>query len=84
MNGVAVFQLDGHRLRVHRWRCHENSNEGGRKSAKGRHQLKKPFDCNQKPMASSGPKPAISRVIFNRSGETCFLFCRSGMGQWDI
>ena len=38
-------------------------------------QLKNPLDCRNRPMASNGPNPAISSVIFKRRGETCLFFC---------
>ena len=37
-------------------------------------QLKNPLDCRNRPMASNGPNPAISSVIFKRRGETCLFF----------
>ena len=37
-------------------------------------QLKNPLDCRKRPMASKGPNPAISSVIFKRRGETCLFF----------
>ena len=41
--------------------------------------LKNPFDCRNRPIATKGPKPAINKVIFKRSGETCFSLCLIGM-----
>ena len=70
LDGVTVQQRQLHGFRQSSWDCQNRRRQGHSKVAKQRHQLKNPLDWSQIPIAIRGPKPAISNVIFKRSGDT--------------